>query len=131
MPGFYVSAVQDFLKTLWEKEKLLGTTNFSFSHSVFYPFGELYVIFIKLKNCRLQILSVWKSLDFCRLGKGQTCVQDQSGDFSFFLCVRILFGIPCVIRRSNPPPVSESLICPYTNCYNFPPELYRFIVRVN
>ena len=27
------------LKTLWEKEKLLVTSNFSFSHSDFYPFG--------------------------------------------------------------------------------------------
>ena len=27
------------LKTLWEKEKLLVTSDFSFSHSVFYPFG--------------------------------------------------------------------------------------------
>ena len=27
------------LKTLWEKEKLLTTSNFSFSHSVFYPFA--------------------------------------------------------------------------------------------
>ena len=26
------------LKTLWENEKLLVTSNFSFSHSVFYPF---------------------------------------------------------------------------------------------
>ena len=52
------------LKTLWEKEKLLVTSNFSFSRSVFYPFGELSAIFIKLKNCRLQTLSVWKSLKF-------------------------------------------------------------------
>ena len=36
-PGFYVSAVQD-LKTLWEKEKSLVSSNFSFSHSAFYPF---------------------------------------------------------------------------------------------
>ena len=36
-PGFYVSAVS-LLKTLWEKEKLLVTSNFSFSHSVFYRF---------------------------------------------------------------------------------------------
>ena len=35
------------LKTLWEKEKLLIMSNFSFSHSVFYPFGELSAIFIK------------------------------------------------------------------------------------
>ena len=27
------------LKTLWEKEKLLVTSNFSFSHSVFFTFG--------------------------------------------------------------------------------------------
>ena len=37
------------LKTLWEKEKLLVTSNFSFSHSVFYPFGELSAIFVKFE----------------------------------------------------------------------------------
>ena len=36
----------NLLKTLWEKEKLLVTSNFSFSHSVFYPFEELSAIFI-------------------------------------------------------------------------------------
>ena len=30
-----------------EKEELLNMSNFSFSHSVFYPFGELSAIFIK------------------------------------------------------------------------------------
>ena len=35
------------LKTLWEKEKLLVTSNFSFSHSVLYPFGNLTSILIK------------------------------------------------------------------------------------
>ena len=34
------------LKTLWKKEKLLVTNNFSLSHSVFYPFEELSAIFI-------------------------------------------------------------------------------------
>ena len=29
------------LKTWWEKKKLLVTSDFSFSHSVFYSFGEL------------------------------------------------------------------------------------------
>ena len=37
------------LKTLWEKEKLLMTSNFSFSHIVFHPLGELSAIFIKFK----------------------------------------------------------------------------------
>ena len=34
-PGFYVSAVQVFWKTQWQREKLIVTSNFSFSHSVF------------------------------------------------------------------------------------------------
>ena len=46
---------KSLLKTLWETEKLLVTSNFSFSHSVFNTFGELFPIFIKLKIvvCRL------------------------------------------------------------------------------
>ena len=36
--------------------------NFSSFHSVFYSSGQLSAIFIKLKNCRLQTLWVWKSL---------------------------------------------------------------------
>ena len=35
------------LKTLWEKEKLLVMSNFSFSHSVFFPIQKLSAIFIK------------------------------------------------------------------------------------
>ena len=34
-PGFYCVCSTSLLKTLWEKEKLLVTSNFSFSHSVF------------------------------------------------------------------------------------------------
>ena len=47
------------LKTLWEKDKLLVTSNLSFSYSVFYLLGKLSAIF-----CHLQALSVWKSLKF-------------------------------------------------------------------
>ena len=36
------------LKTLFEMEKLLLKNNLSFSHSIFYPFGELSAIFIKI-----------------------------------------------------------------------------------
>ena len=36
-------------KTLWKKEKLLVTNNFSFPHSVFYQFRELSDILIKFK----------------------------------------------------------------------------------
>ena len=53
-PGFYRSA-STLLKTLLEKEKLLVTSNFSFSHIVFYPFGELSTIFTKIETvvCKL------------------------------------------------------------------------------
>ena len=48
-PWFLRVCNRSHLKTLWEKEKLLLTWNFSFSHSVFYPFGELSAIFIKFE----------------------------------------------------------------------------------
>ena len=35
------------LKTLWEKEKLLVKSNFSFSHSVFYPLVDISAVFTK------------------------------------------------------------------------------------
>ena len=37
--AFWCSWETSLLKTLWEKEKLLVTSNFSFSHSVFYLLG--------------------------------------------------------------------------------------------
>ena len=40
------------------------TSNFSFSHSVFYLFGELSAIFIKYRIVIVQTLSVWMSLKF-------------------------------------------------------------------
>ena len=48
-PWFLRVYGKHLLKTLWEKEKLLVTSNFSFFHSVFYSFGKLFAIFIKLK----------------------------------------------------------------------------------
>ena len=70
-PGFYVSAVQVLWKQ-WEEEKLLVTSNISFSHSVFLPFGELSTIFIEFE------IVVCKPFQFGRLlnllfGKGLNC----------------------------------------------------------
>ena len=48
-PWFLRVCCTSLLKTLLEKEKLLVTSNFSFSHSVFYLFGELSAIFVKFK----------------------------------------------------------------------------------
>ena len=47
-PRFLSVSSTSLLKTLRENEKLLVTSNFSFSHSVFYPFKELFAIHIKL-----------------------------------------------------------------------------------
>ena len=66
------------LKTLRKKKKLLVMSNFSFSHSVFYPFAELSSISHQIQNFGLQTPSVWKSLKFvkiCHLGKGLTLAK--------------------------------------------------------
>ena len=57
------------LKTLREKEKLLVTSNFSSSHSVFYPFCKLSAISFNFEIivCKLWFLEESK---ICRLGKG-------------------------------------------------------------
>ena len=48
-PWFLCVSSTSLLIALWEKEKLLVTSNLTFSHSVFYPFGELSAIFIKFE----------------------------------------------------------------------------------
>ena len=61
-PWFLRVCRTSLLKTLWEKEKLLVRSNFSFSHSVFYLFWGLSAIFIKFKIvvCQLfQFGRVW------------------------------------------------------------------------
>ena len=63
-PWFLRVCSTGLLKTLWETGKLLVTSNFSFSHGVFFPFRELFAIFIQFQNYSLQTLSVWKSLKF-------------------------------------------------------------------
>ena len=46
-PSFHMMCLlYKSFKTLWEKEKSPLTNNFSFSHNVFYPFGELPAIVI-------------------------------------------------------------------------------------
>ena len=57
-------------ETRWEKEKLLVTSNFSFSHSVFYPFFRIFLLFslnLKLSSANCPNLDQSKILLF---GKG-------------------------------------------------------------
>ena len=64
-PCFLHICSTNVFKTLWKKEKLLVTSNFSFYHSVFSLFAITSAIFIKFEIviC-LQAHSVWKSLKF-------------------------------------------------------------------
>ena len=68
-PWFLRVCSTNLSKTLWEKEKLLVTNNFSFSHNVFYLFGVLSAIFIKFEIvvCKLFQFGRVQNLSF---GKG-------------------------------------------------------------
>ena len=57
------------LKTLWEKEKLLVTSNFSFFLSVFYSLGGLSGIFIKFKIVICKLFQFGRVLNLS-FGKG-------------------------------------------------------------
>ena len=71
-PWFLSVCITSLLKTLWEKENLLVMSNFSFSHSIFYPFySMLSGFYIKFK------IVVCKPFQFGRVqnllfGKGLT-----------------------------------------------------------
>ena len=55
---FLLVCSTSLLKTLWKKEKLLVTSNSSFSHSVFYLLRELSAISIKLSSANSFSLEV-------------------------------------------------------------------------
>ena len=59
-PSFYVS----FLKTLWEKEKLLVTSYFSFFPQRFLTIWRTICRFHQIWICCLQTHSYWNSLKF-------------------------------------------------------------------
>ena len=62
-PWFLCVCSSSLLKILWEKEKLLVISNFSFSHSAFYLFGEPSAIVNKYKTH--SIWSVWERVNHC------------------------------------------------------------------
>ena len=68
-PWFLRVCNRSLLKTLWEKKKLLVTSNFSIFHSVFYPFGELSAIFVKFEIVVCKVSSLEES-KICCVGKG-------------------------------------------------------------
>ena len=61
-PWFLSVCSTSLLKTLWEKQKLLLKSNFSFSHRVFYPFGEHSAIFIQVEIVVCKLSQFGRSL---------------------------------------------------------------------
>ena len=73
-PLFLYVCSRNLLKILWEKEKLLAMSNFSFSHSVFYMLGELSAIFKqKLKLSSATSFSV-EEFKICHLGQSKPII---------------------------------------------------------
>ena len=69
-PLFLCVCSTHLFKTLWEKEKLLVTSKFSFSHTVFFTLLENFLPY----SSNLRLLSAnsvsLKESKICRLGKG-------------------------------------------------------------
>ena len=66
-PWFLRVCSTSLLKTQWEKENLLVTSNFSFFHSFFYPFRKTSTIFINFKIVVCELFQLESKI--CCLGK--------------------------------------------------------------
>ena len=89
---FKASTIDNFLKTLWEKKKLLVTSNFFFFHIVFYSIRKLYPYWSIFLTVYLYLLLKWKSQKLAYEVKGQhfpkqalvfTCLQYKSFENSW------------------------------------------------
>ena len=63
-PWIVLICSTNLLKTPWEKEKLLVTSNFFFSHNVFLLILRTLCHLHQFQNCRMHTLPVWKGLKF-------------------------------------------------------------------
>ena len=69
---------------MWEKEKLLVTSNFFFSHSLFYSFGELSTIFIEFDIVVCKPFQFGKILKFVVQGRVNSLPFNKIFDLSKF-----------------------------------------------
>ena len=95
-PWFLRVCSTSLLKTLWEKEKLLVTSNFSFSHRVFYPFRYFFAIFIKFEIvvCTVLEFGTVYNLSFSKGLKQRfsTTYHDIKRSCYIYLMIRLLMG---------------------------------------
>ena len=99
-------------KTLWKREKLLVTSNFSFSHSVFSPFGKFSAIFIKFET------AVRKFFQFGR-------VQNLSFGNELTLPILPVQGLNHTLRVE----ALENSLGKIDDHYHFSPSSYFFSIE--
>ena len=68
--AFWHLCSRQLYKTLWQKEKLLTTSNFSFCHNVFNSFSVFIPTFIELFHVFVWMISKSSSADLLNEGKG-------------------------------------------------------------
>ena len=73
---------KSLLKTLWEKEKLLVTSNVFFSNSVFFRLGELSAIFIQFKIVLCKLFQFERVQYFVLLERFNPLPDDKILDWS-------------------------------------------------
>ena len=92
-PCSYVSPLPFFWKHCGKRRKLLVTSNFSSSHSVFYPFRKLSVVYMKIK------IVVCKPFPFGRIQKSESVKKEYS--ISNVSSKQLRFYVFHEIRRST------------------------------
>ena len=133
-PWFLRVCSTSLLKTLWEKEKLLATSNFSFSHSVFYSFGEFLPFSSNMKLTSANSFNLEKS-KICCLGKGWLIVcQNKAAKIyskkvlmGLMGCASVYVSILCILLHLLQP---RDMMAPITpgepNGPNMWPKSHHF-----
>ena len=71
---------------MWEKEKLLVTSNFSFSHTIFYPFRlENFPPFSSKSKLKFINVEIWTGSKFCPWAGELKSAWRKADFFSFFV----------------------------------------------
>ena len=99
------------LKTLWKKEKLLVTSNFSFSNSVFYSLVELSALFIQFEIvvCKLFQFGRVQNLSFGKglYGKTQDEICQQTRRVLIFILQEVEVEKKTPVQSSKSSKVAE------------------------
>ena len=106
-PWFLRVCRTSLLKTLWEKKKLLVTSNFSFSHSVFYLLRELSAIFIEFEIvvCKLLQFEGVQNVSFGKGLKAEIIILADSRKYAhvhkFWVIGLFIVAITCLYGQTH------------------------------